>query len=227
MTLKASLFSILLKPQATIKQPFCFIIHLSIYFTIYSNGGMGLMLLLLVNLSIHRNAFPCVLFSLISSPASYKFILRMQFLVFYWLQFQISRPRINSECFPAGQRGTPTTLWSRFAIGRCSNGEAGRTACFPPSSPAAGSCSNSSIQLQVWEATAVHQQPQTGKSTSFALHEQPTLFACADCEHATLWSLYWTATCVCVCVRALWCLLVLWLQPALIIHRSLLAPRQT
>lgn len=51
---------------------------------------------------------------------------------FYWLQFQILRPRINSECFPGGQRDTPTALWSRFAIGRCRYGDAGRTACFPP-----------------------------------------------------------------------------------------------
>lgn len=183
------------------------------------------MLLLLVNLSIHRNAFRCVLFSLISSPAGYGFILRMPFLIFYRLQLQILRPRINSECFPAGQRDTLTMLWSQFAIGRCRYGEAGGTACLPALFPAAGSCNNSSIQLEVRGAPAVQQQLQTVKSTSFALHEQPTLFACADCEHAALWILYWTATCM--CVHLFWCLLVLWLQPALIIHRSPLAPRQT
>lgn len=87
------------------------------------------------------------------------------------------------------------------------------------------------LQLEVWEGTAVNQQPQTVRSTSFALHEQPAFFMCADCEYATLWILYCTAVCARVHARA--CIMVSagfpWvkLQPALIIHQPLLAPRQT
>lgn len=95
--------------------------------------------------------------------------------------------------------------------------------------PAGVSFSNSSLQLEVWEGRAVSQQLQTAKSTSFALHEQPAFFMCVDCESATLWILYWTAA----CARAGACIMVSaglpWvkLQPALIIHQALLAPRQT
>lgn len=222
MTLKASLFGILLKPLATIKQPFYFIIYLSIYFTIYSNGGMGLVLLL-VNLCIHGNVFRCVLFSSISSPASHGFILRMQFLIFYWLQFQILR---RWESIPSVFQQVRETHRQRCGVGLQLDAadtvkRAGRTVFFLSSLLLGAAV----IAAYSWKFERLR------PSISSCKQWNPPALLCMSSQRSSRVRIVNTLPCgfyiglprVCACA----CVMVSAGPLALIIHRSLLAPRQT